>query len=53
MISEDEMSMLWEWIRRVRAVDENWERVDQAVAFIQTASQVGYVGRKRKVENEN
>jgi len=53
MISEDEMSELWERIRRFRAVGENWERVDQAVSFIQIADQVRYVGKKRKVENEN
>jgi hypothetical protein len=27
--------------------------VDQAMAFIQRADQVGYVGRKRKIENGN
>jgi acyl CoA:acetate/3-ketoacid CoA transferase alpha subunit len=48
MISEDEMSMLWEWISGARAVGEKWERVDQAIAFIQKADQVGYVERKSK-----
>jgi len=47
------MSMLWERIRGDRAVGEEWERVDQALAFIQRADQVGYVGRKRKIENGN
>jgi hypothetical protein len=48
MISEDEMPMLWEWIRGARAVGEKWERVNQAMAFIQKADQVGYVERKKK-----
>jgi hypothetical protein len=45
---EDEMPMLCEWIRGVRVVGEKWEKVDQAVAFIQRADQVRYVGRKEK-----
>jgi hypothetical protein len=49
MISEDEMPVLWEWIRGARAVGEKWEIVDQAMAFIQKADQVGYVERKNKV----
>ena len=44
----DEMSMLWEWIRRARVGGEKWERVKQVVAFIQTADQVGYIRRKKK-----
>jgi hypothetical protein len=44
--------MPWEWIAGARAVGEKWERVDQAVAFIQGADQGRYVGRKRKLENE-
>jgi hypothetical protein len=50
---EDKMPMLCEWIRGAKAVGEKRERVDQEVAFIQRADQVGYVGRKRKLENEN
>ena len=38
---EDEMSMIWERIRGARAVGEKWERVAQAMAFIQRADQVG------------
>jgi hypothetical protein len=54
MISEDEMPVPWEWIRGARAVDEKWERVDQAMAFIQRADQVGYVGGggERKLEKK-
>jgi hypothetical protein len=48
MINEDEMPVLWEWIRGARAVGEEWEIVDQAIAFIQRADQVGYVERKSK-----
>jgi len=50
---EDEMPMLWEWIRGAKAVGEKRERVDHAVSFIQRADEVGYVGRKGKLENEN
>ena len=39
----DEMSMLWEWIRGARVGGEKWETLDQAVALIQRAYQVGYV----------
>jgi hypothetical protein len=46
MISEDAMPMLWEWIGVARAVGEKWERVDQAIAFIQRADQV-WVRRKK------
>ena len=35
------MSMLWEWIRRARDVGKKWERVKQAVVFMQRADQVG------------
>jgi hypothetical protein len=45
---EDGMPMLWEWTRRSRDVDEKWKKMDQAMAFIQRADQVGYVGRKNK-----
>jgi hypothetical protein len=43
-----EMPMLWQWIRRARVVGEKWKRLDQAVAFIQRADQVGYVERKNE-----
>jgi hypothetical protein len=43
-----EMPMLWQWIRRASVVGEKWKSVDQAVAFIQRADQVGYVERKNK-----
>jgi len=42
LISEDEMPMLWEWIRGATAFGENLERLGQAMAFIQRADQVGY-----------
>jgi hypothetical protein len=38
---EDEMPVLWEWIRGTRGVGEKWEKVDQAMAFIQRADEVG------------
>ena len=48
MISEDVMPGLWEWIGVARTGGEKWERVDQAMAFIQRADQVGCVGRQNK-----
>ena len=40
--------MLYEWSSGARDVDEKWERVDQVMAFIQRADQVGYVGRREE-----
>jgi len=42
LISEDEIPMLWEWTSGARPVDENLERLGQAMAIIQRADQVGY-----------
>jgi hypothetical protein len=40
---EDENPMLWEWIRRAKAVGEKWEKVYQSMVFIQKADQVACV----------
>jgi hypothetical protein len=45
---EDAISTLWEWIRGARAVVQKLERVDQAIAFIRRADQVGYIGKQNK-----
>jgi hypothetical protein len=45
---EYEIPMLWERIRGARADGEEWEGVVEVMAFIQSADQVDYVGRKKK-----
>jgi hypothetical protein len=50
---EDELLMLWKWNRGARVVGEIWERVDLTLAITHIADQVGYVRRKRKLENHN
>jgi acyl CoA:acetate/3-ketoacid CoA transferase alpha subunit len=38
------------YIRGTRAVSEKWERVDQAMAFVQRVDEVGYVRIKKKAK---